>query len=116
LAQQASENIIKSLTTAAYIKRFRNVPNDKFVAEIKNWGEGLYIVGLDFHVGFIIYTDNEVYFVHSSFETPAVVVKEKADESSILSNSKYRVAGKISDDDTLLIKWLEGRNFPTVKR
>lgn len=116
LAQQASEKIIKSLTTEPFIKRFRNAPIENFVKDITNFGEGLYVVGLDNHVGFILNDGNEVYFVHSSYVEPSEVIKEKAVTSPILSSSKYRVVGKISADETLLVKWLNQVSIPTVKR
>lgn len=116
LAQQASENIIKSLTTEPFIKRFRNVAIDKFVEEISKLGAGLYIVGLDNHVGFILNDGNKVYFVHSSYVEPSEVIKEIALNSPILSNSKYRVVGKISADDSFLRKWLNQSNFITQTR
>ncbi len=116
MAQQASENIIKSLTTAKFIKRFSNITIEKFVADIKNQGEGLYVVGLDNHVGFILRDGNEVWFIHSSYGEPSEVIKEKAIESVILSSSKYRVTGKISADDNFIIKWLNQTEFPTVRR
>jgi hypothetical protein len=116
LAQQASENIIKSLTTDAYIKRFRNIAIEKFVADVKNSGAGLYVVGLDVHVGFILHDGSEVWFIHSSYGEPSEVVKEKALESAILSSSKYRVTGKISADDNFILKWLRQTSIPTVRR
>lgn len=116
LAQQASENIIKSLTTAPHIKRFRNTPIETFVAELKNSGAGLYIVGLDNHVGFILNDDSEVYFVHSSYVEPSEVIREKALTSPILSSSKYRVTGKISGDDALILKWLNQTPVSTMTR
>lgn len=116
IAQQASENIIKSLTTESFINRFRNVAIDKFVEEIFKLGAGLYIVGLDNHVGFILNDGNNVYFVHSSYLEPSEVVKEIALTSPILSSSKYRVVGKISADDSFLRKWLNQSNFITRTR
>lgn len=115
LAQQASENIILSLTTESFIKRFRGVPVDEFVAGVEKWGAGVYIVGLDNHVGFIVNTGPDVYFIHSSYVEPYVVIKEKAIESGILAGSKYRVLGKISADDRLIGDWLSGKAIPTLK-
>lgn len=116
LAQQASENIIKSLTTEARIKRFRNVSLQKFVAEIEKLGAGLYVVGLDFHVGFLYHDGAEVYFVHSSYVEPSETIREKAAASPVLEASKYRVVGKISADDALILRWLDQTAIPTVKR
>jgi hypothetical protein len=47
LAQQASENIILSLTTDGYVKRFRRVAIGDFVNAVKQWGTGIYVVGLE---------------------------------------------------------------------
>ena len=113
MAQQASENIVLSLTTDAHIKRFRNVPISAFVQSVQNWGPGLYIVGLDIHTGFILNVDGDVYFIHSSYIDPYTVVKERALVSRILSGSKYRVLGKISADDQLIMKWLRGEAIAT---
>ena len=106
LAQQASENIILSLTTDAYVKRFRRVAIGDFVNAVKEWGAGIYVVGLDIHTGFIVNTGDEVYFIHSSYVEPYTVVREKATESKILTASNYRVLGKITADDLFIKKWL----------
>ena len=113
LAQQASENIILSLTTDPFVKRFRRVAIVDFVNAVKEWGPGIYIVGLDIHVGFIVNTDGDVYFVHSSYVDPYTVIKEKAIESRILSGSNYRVLGKVLADDLFITNWLLGKAIPT---
>ena len=103
LAQQsASENIILSLTTGDHTKRFRQVPIKSFVAAVQTWGTGLYVVGLDIHVGFILNIAGDVYFIHSSYVDPYCVVKERALESRILTDSRYRILGKLSEDDDLI--------------
>ena len=106
LAQQASENIIMSLTTESYVKRFRRVAIDDFVSAVSKWGAGIYVVGLDIHTGFIVNTGEEVYFIHASYVEPYVVVREKATESKILGTSNYRVLGKVTADDVFIRKWL----------
>ena len=87
LAQQASENIILSLTAEPHIKRFRRIPIEDFVKTLKDWGPGIYVVGLDIHTGFIVNNGDEVYFVHSSYVDPFMVVKETALDSKILQTS-----------------------------
>ena len=109
LAQQASENIILSLTTDRHVRRFRRVPIADFVNAVKRWGTGIYIVGLDIHVGFIVNTGDEVYFIHSSYVDPYTVVKEKAIESRILVTSNYRVLGNVLADDRLIGNWFTGK-------
>ena len=114
LAQQASENIILSLTTNTFVKRFRRVPINEFVNVVKQWGPGIYIVGLDVHVGFIVNTGADVYFIHSSYIEPYAVVSEKAIESKILASSNYRVLGNVFADDVLITNWLTQREFKTI--
>ncbi len=113
LAQQPSELIIKSLTREKYIKRFSHASLDKFVTSIQEWGEGFYLVGLDMHTGFILHDSKGVWFIHASYIEPRVVLKESAQLSPILKSSSYRVIGKLSADDTLLMKWIQGQAFPT---
>jgi hypothetical protein len=116
LAQQPSENIILSLTAEPHVKRFRRVAVGDFAKAVKEWGEGLYVVGLDIHTGFIVNIGGEVYFVHSSYVEPHKVVKERAVESRILSSSNYRVIGKLSGDDQLVTKWFFRSAIPTRTR
>jgi hypothetical protein len=113
LAQQASENIILTLTEDDNVKRFRHTEIGDFVKAVKDWGSGLYVVGLDIHVGFIVNTGGEVYFIHSSYFEPYAVVKERASASKILATSKYRVLGKITADDAFMEKWLLSKEIVT---
>ena len=113
LAQQPSENIILSLTTDPYVRRFRRVPVSDFVSSVKEWGTGLYLVGLDIHTGFIVNTGSEVYFIHSSYVEPYTVVREKAIESKILAASNYRVLGRITGDPLFIEKWLLKKEIVT---
>ena len=113
LAQQASENIILSLTTDSFVRRFRRVAIGDFVSAVKESGTGIYIVGLDNHVGFIMNTGDDVYFIHSSYVDPYMVVKEKAIDSRILAASNYRVLGNVFADDLLIGNWLTGKAIHT---
>ena len=54
MAQAASEKMIQSLVDENNIKRFPRVKFKKFLAQTELMGEGLYIVGLDTHTGFLL--------------------------------------------------------------
>jgi hypothetical protein len=114
LAQQSSERIIKSLVKEKYIRRYSYVSINEFFQSIKEWGEGLYVIGLDIHVGFILSDSSGVYFVHSSYMEPYEVVREPVMESKILRRSRYRVLGKILEDDLLIEKWMQEIFIPTL--
>lgn len=116
MAQQASEDIIKSLTgDIGEIRRYSNIPLTRFVADTESRGPGLYVAGLDCHVGFIVKEEGEsLRFCHADYYHPEIGVKcQTAQERSPLVDSKYRVVGKIFDDN-LMEKWLRGEAIKTV--
>lgn len=105
LAQCASEEMIKDLVSKENISRFSGIPIDEFEKKIMAKGNGLYIIGLDNHTGFVLVSDEGNYFIHSSGFFPQEVMKEKLSESKIIAKSKYRVVGKISADKKFLTNW-----------
>lgn len=116
LAQQAAEDIILTLTPPGAVMRFSDVPVTKFTAAVAAKGDGLYVVGLDNHVGFLIVRRGEVLFHHSSYVGSTAVVREKAVESPPLVQSRYRVVGKLFTEDALVEAWIRGTSVPTKVR
>lgn len=106
LAQCASQKIIKSLITKNKTTVFSNAPFQNFLSHLKKEGKGLYIVGLDSHVGFIFNDSTDIYFIHAKWANPKAVVKEPAVTSGILSGSKYKIIGKLSSDEVFLKRWV----------
>lgn len=113
-AQQASQCIIKTLTTKEFLRTGHRVAISDYVRQMQEWGPGLYVVGLDSHVGFLWVEGKDAWFIHSNGGWPREVIKERALDSPALSQSRYRIAGKISDDDALLTSWLQGSWRETV--
>ncbi len=113
--RQPAENIIKNLASPDNIRRFPNrAPMEKIIRWIRSKGEGLYIVGLDIHVGFIIFKNNRITFCHSSYyDPPLSVVNQDLTERSPLKDSSYRVIGKILDDRAVE-KWINGEAFSLI--
>lgn len=111
LSTQPSEYIIKNLSTTTKIERFSQVPLDTFIGRIKELGEGVYIVGLDNHVGFLYNLNGKMRFVHS--HGYLCVVAEIPSLSIPLKRSKYRVAGKLFDS-AMVEKWLLNEPFPLM--
>tara|TARA_R110002096_G_scaffold229955_1_gene419580 strand:- start:820 stop:1359 length:540 start_codon:yes stop_codon:yes gene_type:complete len=64
-SQSASEVFIKKLAPNN-IKRFSNTPIKNVKSYLHKSGDGLYVVGLDIHVGFILVKGNSIKFIHSS--------------------------------------------------
>ncbi|WP_296941943.1 hypothetical protein [uncultured Dysgonomonas sp.] len=103
-AQQASEYLIKKVSTD--IRRFQQKPMKDVIAYIESKGEGLYIVGLDSHVGYIYYINDKMSFVHANYYKPKIgVMSEPLIGRNPLNDSKYRVIGKIFDKD-MIRNWI----------
>lgn len=105
LAQQAASVIASAFCPKKRIKRFQHV------IQILNYlslqPNEVFIVGLDYHVGFIVVQDQEVYFVHSDYYNNKVV-KEKAKDSAAFTSSAVYVLGEITPNKELMNKWLKG--------
>ena len=112
LAQQASENIVKTLTPPAQVRRYRwKRPSQVVEAVREELGPGLFVVGLDYHVGFLQVEAERATFCHSAWLEPATVVCEPA-ASALGLESDYTVVGRLLTP-SMLTRWLEARAFPT---
>jgi len=107
LGQSASQVFIKTFANKKGTTIFSDKPLDSTLNFIKSKGIGLFIIGLDFHVGFIYNDGKNIWFIHSKWSNPKAVVKENAAESGILYYSKYRIVGKISNNKMLLDSWVK---------
>lgn len=111
-AQLPSESMIKEMTSSRNIRRYSRVNIRTIEQEVKNWGDGLYVVGMDSHTGFICNTGGRVRFVHSDyFNYRMGVVSESLYSDNPLRHSRYRVIGKILTPE-MTRKWLRNEAFP----
>jgi hypothetical protein len=112
LQRQPSQLIIRSFVGRDRTRRFSNASMARFLAGVKEMGPGLFIIGLDVHVGLLVQTEDELRFVHASYVTGTVVDEDAAAASPIV-DSKYRVVGKILSRENL-DAWLDGRRIEVV--
>ncbi|MAS93260.1 MAG: hypothetical protein CMO55_08695 [Verrucomicrobiales bacterium] len=111
VAQQASQKIIEVFSNRDSIMVMVAKPVEEVATHIRESGPGIYIVGLDTHVGFVMNHNGELRFVHSSYYKPDAVVKsEPLVGRNPLADSNYRVVGKILSDQ-MIEKWLSGGEF-----
>lgn len=115
LSQQASQQIVKTFG-CTNTKKYSDVSLSDFVAKTRAQGKGIYIVGLDYHVGFLVDDGTTLWFIHSTYVNPGTVIKEEAIHSAVLNSTHYRITGKISGDQRFLSKWLSQELFVTIKR
>ena len=107
LQRQASQGIIRSFVGGKRVRKFSGASMKRFLASVKEMGPGLYIIGLDLHVGLLIQNEDELLYMHSSSET-GKVAKELAMDAWTIQSSNYRVVGKILSRKNLRF-WLTRR-------
>jgi len=112
LAQQPSENIMRSFLPRSSCKLSAGVDYHQFANVVEASEPGIYLIGLDTHVGFIVVRDGKFRFIHSSGSRPWAVVDESREEAVVLRNSNWRMLGNLTSDREVLRKWLTGANFP----
>ena len=81
---------------------------------VDNLGDGVYVVGLDIHVGFIDVRDGRATFVHSSYTPPGTVVDEPVVTSEAIANSQRKGywVSPLFRDDRLVELWLRHTPVP----
>ncbi|MFH1463464.1 MAG: hypothetical protein ABIO70_03675 [Pseudomonadota bacterium] len=112
LAQQASEHIIQTLTPEDLIWRTSDAGVTRSLSPLEEHGDGLYMVGLDCHVGLLVREDGAVRFCDASYLAPTAVTCHDP-QTAFSYRSRYRVIGMLLSDD-MMRGWLEGRAFSTV--
>ncbi|MDA7518873.1 hypothetical protein N9124_02155 [bacterium] len=116
LAQQPSQNIIRTFLPRHQMHIEAGLSYDRFLEKFKSHGPGIHIVGLDRHVAFIVVSeDGELRFIHSSGGAAKCVVDQDQRKAHALRKSKYRVTGNISRSDDVIHQWLTKEKWKTVQ-
>lgn len=91
----------------------RRTFRDSFISYFKRTAEdGLYMLGLSNHVGYLYKSGSEAYFIHSTYVFPSMVICEKAMDSPAMSSSTIFVLADITHNRKLILKWLKGEVLP----
>jgi hypothetical protein len=105
MAQQAASVIINKTCGKSYVKTYRN--SDTLIKRLSKKPDGLYVLGLDYHVGFLLVEKGNVFFVHADFIN-GKVVREPASTSEAFNSSGLYVLGQLTRNPPLMKKWLKG--------
>lgn len=100
---------LKMMQNLVGMKKTMNLSSLSLIAlseRIKKMGIGVYIIGLDFHTGFIVNDGKEIWFVHSNYINRSGVTKESILTSRALNASKTRWIISLSRDVEFQKKWL----------
>jgi hypothetical protein len=112
-SQQGAEAI--TVKVSHMIKRFRDRPVQEVEAYIRAQGDGLYKVGLDNHVGFIVNRGAEIRFVHSNYYQRDIgVMSEPLAGHNPLADSRYRIVGSLLGRE-MMIAWILGTDLSTLQ-
>ena len=111
LAQQPSQNILRTFLPRKSLNIKVGVPYDRYSAQVASAEPGIRIIGLDSHVAFLVTRPDGFRFIHSSGSDPWCVVDEDSGGADVLRRSNYRVDGLLTADKTVLRRWLAGHKF-----
>lgn len=105
MAQQGGLNEAKALQARKKLKIYSNLSFNDLKSKVNEvYTNGVYFVGLDNHVGYLIVKDKELYFLHSSYYEDRVLI-ELAKTSPCFSSNLY-VFSEITSNKTLVKKWI----------
>ena len=114
LAQQASEYIVRTFSEPSHIRRFRAGDEAAVVEAVLEQPDGLYVVGLDYHVGLLVRRGAEIEFCHSTFvDSVGVVCEDPRTAPAFVSN--YHVVGPVLED-AVVDAWLDQTRLVTVTK
>jgi len=106
LAQQAASVITEKLCEPNSMKRYASLEKlNNYLADQAE--REMYVLGLDYHVGFVVREDGESYFVHSDYIGSSGVKREKLNDSRAIHASESYVIGSLTANEKLLKKWRE---------
>lgn len=105
LAQKSPEDEAKVIACGTSIEKLQNISKQELKNYFLKQKDGMYFIGLDFHVGYIYKNNQEIYFIHSNYIDNKGVMKETIENSKAIVSSKYFIVN-ITHNDTLVKKWL----------
>jgi hypothetical protein len=126
-AQAPALRIQASLAPAAgAIHRFTSIAPARLADEIAALGDGLYLIGLDRHVGFVVVRDSTVRFVHASYTGDRQVSDERLADAAAIAASRragyfvsplLAISSEAHDTrDFLIDRWLRAAPVRFVPR
>ncbi len=98
-------------------KRFFSISPSTLKRKMQALGDGLYLIGLNCHIGFVYVEGERVEILHASYTAPQEVVIEPIDESAAVSNSERAgyVLSRLFSDDYLVDYWLSATKVPFLR-
>lgn len=114
MAQQGGLEEAKSLAGSAPVDVYPMTAEALQKIFNRKYTEGLFFVGLDFHVGFLLFRNRELYFIHSDYINARGVVFERAITSHAFCASRAYWVTPVSGNRELIEKWLAGTELKII--
>lgn len=114
MAQQAGLIEARMLQPKSELKIYSGLTFDALKQKVNSvYADGIYFVGLDNHVGYVVIKNKTLYFLHSSYCDDKVVI-ELAETSSCFVSNIY-VFAEITTNKTLVANWISNKrlNLPS---
>lgn len=112
LAQCASQSMINTLCPKKDVKIITNNDEAKVKAHLLSKPDGIFILGLDNHTGFVVKKDSTLRFVHSNYTIiKDGVMSEDFNRSSVIQDNGYFVVGNFLGSDSTIINWINGTEY-----
>ena len=112
LAQQASVWLVTTFARGSGVQWFRPKDNADAVRQLRaRFGDGLLVIGFDYHVGLLRLEGERASFCHASFIEPGAVTCEDPVPSGAFASRAYVAADALND--AFLDDWLAGRKVPS---
>ncbi len=116
LAQQPSSNILRTFTDSENCELRVGEKYDTYADWLESMEPGIYLMGLDTHVGFVVVERNgDMKFLHSSGIDKAGVVEESRDQAKAIKWSNWRMLGHFTADPEVIRMWLGGEDVRVVE-
>lgn len=116
LAQQPSENIMRTFLPGDACALKVGVDYPKYADWVEGLEPGVYLIGMDTHVGFIVVKTDGMRFFHSSGAAKVGVVEERRDNAWALRKSNWRMLGHLTADAGVMRTWLKGEKVKVRTR
>jgi hypothetical protein len=108
LAQQPSENILRTFLKSDGCLLKVGQDFESYAEWVEGMEPGVYLMGLDSHVGFIVNGAEGTRFYHSSGWQKRGVVNEAGNKAGALRHSNWRMIGGLTADPEVIRTWLGG--------
>ena len=106
LAQQPSQNIIRTFVGEEHCQLRVGEKYDHYADWVETMEPGIYLMGLDTHVGFLVNDRNGMRFLHSSAIHKSGVVEESREQALSIKWSHWRMLGYFTADPKVMRIWL----------